>query len=126
MKASASPPSATMSRARSSSRCSTSVASSPYRRRRGTLITVLGDGVSLALARRRRHGLVRGFELAVNRLSVVVVAADGILELAHSATERATDLRQALRSEKEQREKEQEDDLPGPDVRHAFKGSASG
>src|SRR5205814_807669 len=45
-------------------------------------------------------------------------AADGVLELAHALAERPADLREALRSEEEQREQEQQDDLAWADVRH--------
>ena len=46
---------------------------------------------------------------------------DRVLELLHPRAERATDLREPLRTEQEQRQQKQEDDLPRADVGHAFR-----
>src|SRR5262245_30606718 len=94
--------SAMNSRARSSPRCSTSVASSPWRRRRGSTL--------MALLRGRRRGLVPGARRQLGLL--VVAAADRVLELAHALAERAPDLREALWPEHEQRDDEDHDE-PG-------------
>src|SRR5262245_19057036 len=94
--------SAMNSRARSSPRCSTSVASSPWRRRRGSTL--------MALLRGRRRGLVPGARRQLGLL--VVAAADRVLELAHALAERAPDLGEALRPEHEQRDDENHDE-PG-------------
>src|SRR6478735_1626948 len=91
-----------ISRVRSSPRCSTSVASSPCWRRRGSTLIAL---------RRRRRWLVRGAGRQLGLL-VLVRAGDRILELAHALAERAPDLRQALGPEHEQGD-DQDHDQPG-------------
>src|SRR4051794_2513540 len=94
-------------RARSSPRCSTSVASSPWRRRRGSLAMCLGG--------RGGRRLVAG---GARQLGLLVVTGDRVLELAHPAPERAADLGQSLGPEHEQRD-DQDDDEPGnADFRH--------
>src|SRR6266540_1534303 len=104
-------------RARSSSRCSTSVASSPCRRRRGRRFIVLG-GVALALA--RCDGRVCRLYRELCRLVIVVVlAADLLLELAETAAHRASDLGQPLGPEQQKSQEKQKDDLPRANVGHA-------
>src|SRR5205085_4437988 len=74
----------------------------------------LGDGVALArgsLGRRGGYGELCG-------LVAVVLAADGVLERAETAAHRAADLRKPLRTEEEKRQKQEEDNLPGADIRH--------
>src|SRR6476469_10774 len=88
-------------RARSSPRCSTRVASSPWRRRRGSTLIALRGG-------RRRVVRRAGGQLG---LLVVRAAGDRVLELAHAFAERAPDFRQALRPEYEQRD-DQDHDKP--------------
>src|SRR5207244_8231202 len=79
----------------------------------------------------RRGGVLRadrgldGGGLELPRL-VVVLAGHGVLELAHALAERASDLRQALRTEEQQRNQEQKDDLAGSDIRHCKEDSAFG
>src|SRR6478735_690280 len=97
-----------ISRVRSSPRCSTSVASSPCWRRRGSTLIAL---------RRRRRWLVRGAGRQLGLL-VVVRAGDRILELAHALAERAPDLRQALRPEHEQRDDQDHDQSGDADLRN--------
>src|SRR6266516_6325210 len=116
----------TMIRDRSSSRCSTSVASSLWPRRRGsrfmaTGASLLRDFVVLARLRgrrRRRLGGRRGLRQLRLVIVIVVLAADGVLELAHPFAERLPDFRQALRTEEKQREQQQSGDLERADVRH--------
>src|SRR4051794_20773324 len=75
-------------------------------------------------ARRRRRGvpwrssggLLGAVEGRGVVLVVAVVAADRVLELAHSAAERLTDLRKPLGSEYEQCDDEHDDQLTRPDV----------
>src|SRR4051812_27796286 len=74
-------------RARSSPRCSTSVASSPWRRRRGSRL--------IASAWRGR----RVVRCGPRQLRLVVLAGHRVLELAHPAAERAADLGEPLRPE---------------------------
>src|SRR5215217_2744350 len=97
----------TISRARSSPRCSTSVASSPWRRRRGSTLIGLG---------RRGWGLVRGASRQLGLL-VVRAAGDRVLELAHALAERAPDLGEALGAEDEQRDDEDHDEPGDADFR---------
>src|SRR6266404_4789489 len=98
-------PSMTMRRLRNSSRCSSSVASSPWSRRRGSLaIVALGGRVVLG-GRGRRLG---GRELGGR---VRRIAGDRVLELAHPRSERATHLRQPLRAEEEQDDSKQDGDM---------------
>src|SRR5882724_7084761 len=92
----------TMIRDRNSSRCSTRVASSLWPRRRGsrfmaTGASLLRDFVVLA-RRRRRLGGSRGLRQFRLVIVVVIIAADGVLELAHPFAERLPDFRQALRA----------------------------
>ena len=102
-------------RARSSPRCSTSVASSPWRRRRGSRLIAYADG---------RRSLVR--RPGGGNSGLLVIAGDRVLELAHAATERTSDLGQSLRPEDEQRD-DQEDDQPrDSDLRHASSVAGSG
>src|SRR4051794_6749718 len=90
-------------------------------------------------ARRRRRGVPwRSSEFLLGAdwgrglvLVVAVVAADAadrVLELAHPAAERLTDLGQALRSQHEQGDDEHDDQLTRPDVveRHGTFPSAVG
>src|ERR1044071_9991436 len=103
------------SRVRNSPRCSTSVASSPWRSRRGSRLIVL---------RRLRRRVVCGRS---RQLGLLVVAGYRVLELAHAATEGASDLGQTLRPEDEQRDDEDDDQARNSDLRkHAFKGSGFG
>src|SRR2546426_8810279 len=100
----------------SSSRCSTSVASSPWRSRRGSRpIIGLRNGVAFARRCRRRRVLRSDRKLGA---LLVVLPGDGVLELTHTATERTADLRKTLRPEQQQRQQQQQDDLAGADVRH--------
>src|SRR5437762_4731991 len=113
-----------MSRDRSSSRCSTRLTLSSWRRRRGSRAIVLlaGDplallglrlGLSVRRARRGRSGLR---QLRLLELVVAVVARNRVLELPHTAAERTAHLRQPLGPEDEQ---ENENDHYGagpPDV----------
>src|SRR4051812_12993624 len=92
-------------RQRSSSRCSASVASSPWPRRRGSCFIPPLDGLALAFGLGGRKRLRRG--------RLVVVTRDRVLELAHTGTERPTDLRQTLAAEEQQRDQQDEDDVPG-------------
>src|SRR5437870_707097 len=108
----------TMMRDRNSSRCSTSVASSPWRRRRGNLICQARLG-GVVLACRRWSGRLAGrgcLELGADLVDVLVGAGHRILELAHSLTHGAADLRQPLRAEEQERQQQQKDDLAGSDV----------
>ena len=50
------------------------------------------------------------------RGSGVLSPGDGVLELTHAGTERATDLREPLGAEEEQGETEQQNDFHGADV----------
>src|SRR4051812_1734146 len=110
-------------RARSSPRCSTSVASSPWSRRRGSRFHAMArrvlDGVVLARRRARRsrgHGALGGArrdDLAI--VVVVVLAADRLLELAHPAAERAAHLGQPLRAEDQQRGEQDDEQLGDSD-----------
>src|SRR6185437_12089081 len=103
----------TKSRPRSSSRCSASVASSPWPRRRGSLL-IGGLGGRLVLGRRRRRRCDRGLggrELGLRLGSRVT--RHRVLELAHTRAERAPDLRQSFATEQQQRDQEEEDDVPG-------------
>src|SRR5690242_1549746 len=73
------------------------------------------DGVALARGDgrvgRRLHGELSG-------IVVRVVATERVLELAHALAHRPADLRKTLGAEQEQREQQQEHDLPGADVGH--------
>src|SRR4051794_17636945 len=130
-------PRQTNMRCRSSSRCSTSDASSPWSRRRGSLglggrrtiayLSGSGRGRFVLLRRRRRGGsrLIRDRRRCcrygrrkLRACLDLLLSADGVLELTHTGAERASDLRQALRAEEEQGEEEQSDDLHGADVWH--------
>src|SRR5256885_9379772 len=96
-------------RARSSPRCSTSCASSPWRRRRGSrFIASVGGGRRVVRCGPRQLRLV------------VVLAGDRVLEFAHPASKRAADLGQALRPEDEERDDEDDDEPRDSDLRHAF------
>ena len=112
-------------RCRSSSRCSTSVASSPWPRRRGGASKRIGSSLvdGFVLARQRGgHGgssSARPGSCVVCVGSGFVVPADRVLELAHPLAERAADLRQALRAEEQERQQQEADDLERTDVRHA-------
>src|SRR6476659_6588952 len=99
----------TTSRPRSSPRCSTSVASSPWRRRRGGLIALR---VGLRRGRDGFLGLRGGLSRQLRR-RVVVLARNRILELAHTLPERLAHLRQPLRAEDQQDDHEQDCDFPG-------------
>src|SRR6266536_1602499 len=104
----------TTMRARNSPRCSTRVASSPWRRRRGSRATELGrGGVVLARRCRRRRRRLRGRRQLRRRL--LVLAADGVLELPHALPERAPHLREPLRAEHEQHDEKQNRELPWSD-----------
>src|SRR5213593_1621032 len=87
------------SRVRSSPRCSTSVASSPWRRRRGRSLIALR--VALGRGRNRVLRLSLGCRRQLWRL-VLVLAGDRVLELAHALAERASHLGQPLRAEDEE------------------------
>ena len=71
------------------------------------------------LARRSGRRLDRGGGRKLGSVIVFRDTGDRVLELLHSRAERATDLRQPLRAEEQQREEEQEDDLAGSNVSHA-------
>ena len=60
---------------------------------------------------RGRRGDRRGSLCGRQLGRLVVLAGDGVLELAHPGAERAPDLRQPLRAEEQQRDDEQEDEL---------------
>src|SRR6478609_6019351 len=105
-------PSMTKSRPRSSSRCSPSVASSAWPRRRGSPAMSLLDGLALGRRCRRRRRL-GGRKLRLRDVVVRGVARYGVLELAHPVSERLADLRQPLAAEEEQRDQEKQDDVPG-------------
>src|ERR1700754_3133691 len=92
------------------------------------------DGLALGRRRRRRrlsHGRLRGRELG-RRVRGLRVAGDRVLELAHPVPERFPDLRQPLTAEQEQRDREEDDDVPGLQVTHvstessAFAGTWTG
>jgi hypothetical protein len=73
--------------------------------------------------RRRCHSLLaRRRELEEILIVVVaILACDGILELAHPASQRAAHLGQTLGPEDEQRHEEEERDFPDPNSeRHEF------
>src|SRR5919201_2692368 len=75
------------------------------------------SGVALALARCDRR--VGRLHRQLGRLVVVaILAADGVLELAQTASHRAADLREAFRAEEQQPQQEQEDDIPRAYVGH--------
>src|SRR5947199_772176 len=112
-----------MRRARSSPRCSTRVASSPWLRRRGSRGTALGRG-GVVLARGCRRSRLR--RLRQLRSGLVVLAGDGVLELPHPAPERAADLGQPLRPEDEQRDDEDDDQTGDSDLRHASRVALPG
>src|SRR5262245_14262857 len=77
-------------------------------------------GVALALARCDRR--VGRLHRQLGRLVVVsVLAGDRVLELAHPAPHRASDLRKALGAEEQQRQQKQQDDLPRADVWHGLR-----
>src|SRR2546423_11183625 len=119
----------TKSRPRSSSRCSPSVASSVWPRRRGSLAMSLLDGLALGRrCRRRRCRRLRRLGGRKLRRGVVVrgVARYGVLELAHPVSERLADLRQPLAAEEEQRDQEKQDNVPGSlEVPHEFYESSA-
>src|SRR6185436_8592833 len=81
----------------------------------------LGDGVPLSRLRLDRRCVVaRGAQLATDIVVVRVLARDRVLELAHPAPQRAAHLREALRSEDEERDEQEDEDLGEPDAeRHA-------
>src|SRR6266508_3987188 len=79
------------------------------------------DGVALALALARCDRRVGRLHRQLGRLVVVVLAADRVLELPHTAPHRASDLREPLGPEEKQRQQEQQDDLPRADVRHGLR-----
>src|ERR671937_1150419 len=104
----ASTPNTTKRRPRSSSKCSASVASSPWPRRRGSqLIARLGglalDRLRSGSGRLGRCELLRGLR---------GVTCDRVLELPHSRSERAPDLRQLAAAEEHQRDEKDQDDVP--------------
>src|SRR4029079_574021 len=98
--------------------CSPSVASSAWPRRRGSPVMSSLDG--LALGRRRRggrHRRVGGRELG-RKLGLRVGrrrrgAGDRVLELAHPVPQRLAHFRQPLAAEEQQRDHEEQDDVPG-------------
>src|SRR5580765_8237801 len=123
-------PSMTKSRPRSSSRCSPSVASSAWPRRRGSPAMSLLDGLALGRrCRRRRCRRLRrlgGRKLGLHDVVVRGVARYGVLELAHPVSERLADLRQPLAAEEEQRDQEKQDNVPGSlEVPHEFYESSA-
>jgi hypothetical protein len=67
----------------------------------------------IAVVPRVRLGLDRGALLVIPR-----VARERLLELAHAPADRAPDLGQLLRAEHDQRDREDDDELHGADVRH--------
>src|SRR6186713_2581730 len=114
--------SATIRRERNSSRCSTSVASSPWLRRRGSHRRIiagfsLAHGLALRLRLRLRDGLGGGGrELDLRRRRrglhrVRVDPAHAVLELAHPLAERAAHLGEALGSEHQEKDDEQDEQL---------------
>src|SRR5712691_6735046 len=102
-------------RVRSSPRCSTSVASSPCARRRGSRRMRLDRVVfALAGAHRSSDGLLdrrRGRQLG--GFVLLVLARHRALELAHTLAERAAHLGQFLRPEDEQDDEEENQQLRG-------------
>src|SRR5215210_6726247 len=124
----------TTRRLRSSSRCSTSDASSPWPSRRGSRTTAIACPARrlwrvVALDRRRGGSCRRGGGLGGRRgqldrprrhlLVVVVLAGDRVLELAHPFAHRAADLRQALGAEDEEQHDREDDQLRESDeARH--------
>src|SRR5436190_8746542 len=106
------------SRERNSPRCSTSVASSSWRRRRGSRFI---DGT----LRNGRVVLARGGQFRAYLVRLLVLAGDRLLELPHSLPQRAADLGHALGAEDEEDHDEEEDDLRNTDpARHGTQGSA--
>src|SRR4029077_5385680 len=87
----------------------------------------LGDGFVLAgrcgrgrvLRPHRQLRRLRRLGVSDFRVFGLAVARDRVLELAHPGPERPSDLRQALRSEEQEGDDQQEDDLGRADVRHA-------
>src|ERR1044071_54999 len=94
-------------RARSSPRCSTSVASSPWRIRRGMGRVLLVGG---------RLGGVGGRLPDLRRL--LVLTGDRVLELAHTLAKRVPDLGQPLGPEDEQCDDEDDDHTRDTDFWH--------
>src|SRR5438270_374620 len=125
-----------MMRVRSSSRCSTRLSRSSCpigRMRLGTtrgvrkplagVSRVCGSPRTLVVrggGRDLRGGL--GPRLLELGLVVLVLPGDRVLELAHAPPERASQVGQALRSEDQKHDYEDDDDLEWPDVGH---GSSS-
>src|SRR4051812_11902539 len=102
-------PRMTKRRARNSSRCSASVVSSPCGRRRGSQLIVPLVVLALGRLRNERRRLGRSKLLGRAR---GVVTCDRVLELPHPISERAPDLRQPSAAEEQQRDHEDQDDVP--------------
>ena len=123
-----------MRRVRSSSRCSTRDASSPWPRRRGSHRRCIGPGlrscvVALELRlrpRRASRGAAGGSSAGRRDLHGFVVARDRLLELTHALAERAAHLGQALGPEHQQHDKADQEDLDPAQSRKARSETSTG
>src|SRR6266576_4415709 len=99
----------TKRRPRSSSRCSASVASSRWPRRRGRRLMPMLGGLALG---RLRDGCGQFGRRELRRRLRRGVTCDRVFELPHTRSERAPDLRQPSAAEEHQRDEKDKDDVP--------------